>query len=178
MNEEDVMHQRQRTADRRGLTLIELLIVIAILLALGGIVAVNLIPKKGEAEANIVRAQIDQMAEALDHFRLDLNRYPTTDEGLRVLWVKADIESEDDQALWKSAYLSTPASKDSWNNDWIYRAPSEIREGAAYDIISIGPDREEGTDDDITNHDRFRDADGEIAEEFDDFTAPESGDQS
>ena len=163
---------------RRGLTLIELLIVIAILLALGGIVAVILMPKKGEAQANIVRVQIDQFNEALDHFKLDLNRYPTTDEGLRVLWVQDDLEDEQDQTRWKSAYLKTPKPQDEWGNVWIYRAPSEMRDGAAYDIISIGPDREEGTDDDITNHDRYRDDEGEIIEEYDDFTAPESGDQN
>lgn len=166
----------RRDGRRRGLTLIELLIVIAILLALGGIVAVNLLPKKGEADVNIMRGQIDQFAEALDHFRLDLNRYPTSDEGLRALWSRAAVEGEDDQERWKSPYLKNPAPRDLWKNEWVYREPSEIRQGAPYDIISVGPDGEEGTDDDITNHDRYRDESGEIAEDFDDFTAPEETD--
>ena len=63
--------------------------------------------------------------------------------------------------------------RDRWGSDWIYRYPGEIRGESFYDIISIGPDKEEDTDDDITNHDRMRDADGEIGEEFDDFTTPD-----
>ena len=58
--------------------------------------------------------------------------------------------------------------RDTWGSEWTYREPSET-EGFPYDIVSSGPDKEEGTEDDITNLDRLRDAEGEIAEEFTDF---------
>ncbi len=60
--------------------------------------------------------------------------------------------------------------KDQWGNELVYRYPGEIRGESFYDIISPGPDKEEETDDDSTNHDRARDEEGEISEDFEDFT--------
>jgi general secretion pathway protein G len=117
--------------------------------------------------------QIDQFDASLKLFKLDMKRYPTEDEGLRVLWSQDALEDEEEASSWKGPYLESPSPRDTWGNDWVYRAPSEIREGAAYDIISVGPDGEEETEDDVTNHDRLRDEEGEIDEAFDDFTAPD-----
>lgn len=165
-----------KRAPRRGLTLIEVMIVIAILLAIGGLVVVNLLPQKDKADINLTRVQIDQFASALDLFKLDMNRYPTEDEGLAALWNKDAIEDEEEQVNWTAAYLKIPTPRDRWESEWIYRYPGEILGETFYDIISLGPDREEGTDDDITNHDRLRDEEGEIAEDFEDFTT--SGDDA
>jgi hypothetical protein len=60
--------------------------------------------------------------------------------------------------------------KDTWGTEWVYRNPSEI-EGVAYDIVSLGPDKEEGTDDDITSNDGMVGEDGETLDEFSDFTS-------
>ena len=60
-----------------------------------------------------------------------------------------------------------------WGSEWVYRNPSEI-EGVAYDIVSVGPDKEEGTDDDLSSNDARMDADGEMRDEFSDF-APSGG---
>ena len=57
--------------------------------------------------------------------------------------------------------------EDRWGNELVFHFPGEIRGESYYALISVGPDGEEGTADDITNHDRLRDADGEIAEEAD-----------
>jgi general secretion pathway protein G len=156
-----------RSRSRRGFTLIELLIVIAILLAIGGLVVVNLIPRGEKAKTDIQRIQLDLIADALENFRLDLDRWPTQDEGLAVLWSADALEDDEDRGRWGPAYLDAPIQKDRWGNDLIYRFPGEIRGESYYDLVSPGPDGEEGTEDDITNHDRLRTEDGEMPQDID-----------
>ncbi|MGI9015393.1 MAG: type II secretion system major pseudopilin GspG [Phycisphaerales bacterium] len=158
------IHRRRHLQPRtvRGFTLIELLIVIAILLALFGIVAGTLMSVGDKADVDLQRVQLDMIErDGLKMFKIDMKRYPTEDEGLAALWDKSTLENEEDEANWRP-YLETKVEKDKWGHELIYRAPSELNPGAPYDLISVGPDGEEGTDDDITNHDRNRNADGEI----------------
>ncbi|MHC4415612.1 MAG: type II secretion system major pseudopilin GspG [Planctomycetota bacterium] len=160
---------------RRAFTLIELLIVIAILLAIGGLVVVNLIPRGEQAKADLQRVQFDLIGSALDQFRLDLNRWPTEEEGLEVLWRRDALEDEADYERWRGRYLESAVTEDKWGNELIYRDPSEELGEGYYDLVSVGPDGEEGTEDDITNHDRLRDEEGEISEELGDFGPAETG---
>ncbi len=156
-----------RPVRRSGFTLIELLIVIAILLAIGGLVVVNLIPRGEQAKTDLQRVQLDQVTSAFQQFRLDLDRWPSEEEGIEVLWTRDTLEDDNDSQRWRGPYLDQPVREDRWGNELVYHFPGEIRGESYYDLISVGPDGEEGTDDDITNHDRLRDADGEIAEEAD-----------
>jgi general secretion pathway protein G len=149
---------------RRGFTLLEMLIVIFIILALGGIVLFNLIGTQEKAETDIVRVQIDTFRNALETFRVEMGRWPTEDEGLAALWDKSAIQDEVEAAKWRK-YLNEPAPRDKWGSAWVYRQPSQLADGEPYDIVSPGPDKQEGTADDITNHDRRRGADGEISSE-------------
>lgn len=145
---------RRRASARhlRGFTILELLIVIGILLAIGGLVLYNVLGASEKADVKLMQAQIQGFDRALEAFKLDLKRWPSEDEGLAVLWDKTRLEGEDDQAKWTGPYLKEPKTMDTWGNEWVYRSPSTIREGAAYDIVSIGPDKQEGTEDDISNH--------------------------
>jgi general secretion pathway protein G len=152
---------------RRAFTLIELLIVIAILLAIGGLVVVNLIPRGEQAKADLQRVQFDIIDSAMKQFRLDMNRYPTEDEGLEALWRQDSLEDEEDYERWRGPYLETPLAEDYWGGELTYRNPSEELGEGYYDVVSFGPDGEEGSEDDITNHDRLRDEEGEISEELD-----------
>jgi type II secretion system protein G len=138
-------------------------------------VVVNLLPAKDQADIDLMRTQIDQFDNALSMFKLHMGRYPTDDEGLPALWNKDVLEDEEEAVNWKGPYLENPSPRDRWGSEWVYRAEGEIRGEAFYDIVSLGPDKEEGTDDDITNHDRFKDAEGEISEDFSEFT-PSGGD--
>lgn len=152
------MTRRRRT----GFTLFELLIVISIILALGAIVSVSFLSVGDQADVDIQRAQFDQIDAAMKRFRMDMKRYPTDDEGIAVLWNKELLEDEADAAIWKGPYMEAAVSADRWNNDLVYRFPSELVEETKYDLVSMGPDGEEGTDDDVTNHDRLKNADGEF----------------
>jgi general secretion pathway protein G len=153
----------------------ELLIVIIILLALGGIVLVGYINVRDQADVDLQRVQFDQVDSAMKRFRLDMKRFPSEEEGIEVLWNSASLEDEDDQSLWRGPYLETPIREDNWGNELIYAYPSEDLGEGFYDLVSIGPDREEGTEDDISILDRLRDEDGEFGDEFDDFNPAEVG---
>lgn len=156
-----------RRVGRPGFTLIELLIVIAILLAIGGLVVVNLLPRGEQAKTDLQRVQLDQLAAAFQQFRLDMDRWPTEEEGIEVLWKRDNLEDETEYERWRGPYLDQPLLQDRWGHDLVYRFPGEIRGESYYDLVAVGPDGEEGSDDDITNHDRLRGADGEIVEDAD-----------
>ena len=165
------MNDHRRIA-RRGFTILELLIVIGILLAIGSLVLVNVLGASEKADVQLTRVQLDTFEDALDRFRVEMKRFPSEEEGLAVLWSKDAIANDDDKAKYGEPYLKEPKPKDTWGSEWIYRAPSTVIEGANYDIVSIGPDKQEGTEDDITNHDgRKEDANGE----FSDFSGGSGG---
>lgn len=160
---------------RRGFSLIELLIVIAILLSLGGIVLVGYLNVSDQADVDLQQVQFDQIDGAMKRFRLNLKRWPSEEEGIEVLWNAEVLDNEDDRENWRGPYLEEPITGDKWGTTLEYRFPSEEMGESYYDLVSAGPDREVDTDDDITNHDRRRDADGEIADEFDDFDSADTG---
>ena len=139
------MHSRTR--GRSGFTLIEVLIVIAIIVALGGLVAVAVFQRRDQATADLARADMQTLKSGLDLFRLDFERWPTEEEGLAVLWDKELLDPDSDESRW-SSYLNEKMDTDRWGSEWGYRAESEIRDGY-YDLWSLGPDKEEGTEDDI-----------------------------
>ena len=160
--------RQPRPMRRGGFTILELLIVIGIILAIGGIVTVNLMGMSDKADTNLTKVKIQNVGRALDNFKLDMKRYPTEEEGITVLWDKEVLE-DDDTAKWQGPYLEEPAPKDTWGFEWVYRSPSDV-EGVAYDLISVGPDGEEGTDDDLSNLEGRVGADGEpLDDDFSDF---------
>lgn len=136
---------------RRAFSLIEVMIVIAIILAISGLVALTLFSRRDQAEADLGRVEFRNLQQALKLFRLDFNRYPTDEEGLAVLWDKERLDPDAEQTAWKE-YLEQPMAKDRWGNEWGYRQQSEETEDTSkYDLWSFGPDGEEGTDDDIAS---------------------------
>ncbi len=141
----------RRSAARPGFSLIEVMIVIAIILAISGLVALTLFSRRDQAESDLGRVEFRQIEQALKFFRLDFSRYPTDEEGLAVLWDKERLDPEADQNVWKG-YLEAPMPKDRWGNEWGYRQQSEETEDTTkYDLWSFGADGEEGTDDDIAS---------------------------
>ena len=132
-----------------GFTLIELIVVAAIIALLAGLVVPQFIKQEEKATAKATKAQIELFGTALDTFRLDVGRYPTSQEGLQALTQKpGGVER------WDGPYLKKEVPPDPWNKPYIYKSPGEH---GPYDIISYGADGVpggDGTGRDITSWER------------------------
>lgn len=131
----------RRNIQEKGFTLIELLIVLVILGLLAALIGPNMIRHTDDAKVTTTKLQIRTFSTSLDAFRLDMGRYPTTDEGLSILVNKPD-EAVPGASRWKGPYTAAIA-KDGWGNAYQYRAPGEHGD---YDIWSYGADNREGGD--------------------------------
>ena len=131
----------RRTSRRRGesgFTLLELLVVLAILALLGGIVGVQVINYLGTAKTETAKLQMQEIATALDLFRLDAGRYPTQSEGLKAL-----IERPAAAARWNGPYLRAGSvPNDPWNRPYQYRIPGSS--GREFEVSSFGSDGQPG----------------------------------
>lgn len=123
---------------RDGFSLIELLIVMVIIGLLAGIVGPRLFGKEEDARRNTAKGQISGFETALDTYRLDVGKYPTTDQGLKALRVNPG-----DEAKWNGPYLKKAVPLDPWDNPYEYESPSEHGD---YAIWSLGPDGQPGGD--------------------------------
>lgn len=133
---------QRRRLTQRGLTLIEILVVITVLAVLATLVAPNIFQHVGTAKSTTAKTQIDMLGAALDAYRLDHGRYPTTTEGLAALWERPTGEST---SLWRGPYLRKPPPNDPWGNPYIYRSPGE-RSPVGYDLLTYGADGQPGGD--------------------------------
>ncbi len=145
----------RRSAPTAGFTLIEVLLVIVIILLLAGALVVFVLPQQEGAEKNTTRLKLNNIATALDTYRLNIGHYPTEDEGgLEALLKKPSFENERLAEKWMGPYLK-PGTKleDSWNNKLEYEVVDRTLEtenvGLPYRLYSIGPDGQPDTDDDI-----------------------------
>ncbi len=147
------MNQRYSTRGsgvRGGFTLIEVMIVIAIVLALTGLIGVAVFSRRDEAKKDTAKIELNTIKNAMMLFRNDFDRWPTDQEGVKVLWDKTVLESEAEPTKWKG-YLNDPLPNDRWGSAWGYRQKSEHGDETKYDLWSFGPDKQEGTDDDINS---------------------------
>ncbi len=135
-----------KKANLRGFTLLELLVVVVIIGLLAGYVAPRYFAQVGKSEVKVARAQIDALEQALDQYRLDTRRYPSTEQGLEALVTKPVGETN-----WSGPYLKKAVPPDPWGRPYVYRIPGQKGE---FDLFSYGRDgRPGGTaeDADITN---------------------------
>jgi general secretion pathway protein G len=116
-----------------GFTLIELLVVLVILGLLAALAGPRVLNYLSGARADTTRLQIQGLASALDLYRLDAGRYPTTQEGLAAL-----IRNPGNVPGWRGPYLdSKEVPKDPWGAAYLYRSPGEHGD---YDLVSLGAD--------------------------------------
>lgn len=130
----------------RGFTLLELLVVMVIIGLLVGYVAPRYFAQVGKSEAKVARAQIDAFEKALETYRLDVGRYPTTEQGLDAL-----NKQPSSVAKWQGPYLKKALPPDPWGKPYLYKHPGEHGD---YDIYSYGRDGKpggQGDDADIGN---------------------------
>jgi general secretion pathway protein G len=126
----------------RGFSLLELLVVLLLLGAFAGIFAPKIFGQAEKAKQKATKLEIDQIGQALDLYKLEIGRYPTTQEGLQALMVAPSGVSN-----WNGPYLKRNAvPKDPWNNEYKYVSPGD--QNRPYDIISFGSDGKEGGDGD------------------------------
>jgi general secretion pathway protein G len=127
---------RKRRSER-GFTLVEMLVVIAIILLIVGLVGPRVLNYLGESKAKTAKIQIESFASALDLFYLDTGRYPTSSEGLAAL-----VQRPGGLAQWNGPYLKGGiVPSDPWGKAYQYRAPGQH---GVYDIVSLGSDGQEG----------------------------------
>lgn len=120
----------------QGFTLLELLVVMVIIGLLAGYVGPKFFSQIGKSEVSAAKAQIDALGKALDQYRIDVGRYPSTEQGLQALNVAPAGESR-----WRGPYLKKAVPPDPWGQPYIYRRPGEHGE---YDLLSLGADRQAG----------------------------------
>jgi general secretion pathway protein G len=134
---------------RPGFTLIEILVVIVVLGLLATLVAPNIFQHVGSAREATARSQIEMLSAALDAYRLDNGRYPTTEQGLEALWREPVIGPR--PGNWRGPYLRKAIPLDPWKNPYVYRSPGEANPWG-FDLLSYGADGRaggEGEDADI-----------------------------
>lgn len=126
----------------RGFTLIEIMVVMVILGLLVALVAPNIMGRGDEARVTTTRAQLRQISNALDLYRLDNSHYPSTEQGLEALVEKPTGSPE--PTNWNPEGYMNAIPTDSWGNDYQYVQPGS--EGP-YDLYSYGADGREGGED-------------------------------
>ena len=136
---------------RAGFTLIEMLVVIAIIAMLAALVGPSILRNVGDSKTSTARSQIELYAIALGSYRLDTDTYPTSEQGLEALRTRP-ITGETPRA-WRGPYLSKQVATDPWGRPYLYVSPGRINP-TSYDLYTLGRDGKpggEGEDADITS---------------------------
>jgi len=131
-----------------GFTLIELLVVIVVIAILATLVAPNVFRHVGAAKDATARSQIEMLAAALDAYRLDNSRYPTTAQGLGALWEQPGGDPR--PANWRGPYLRKAVPLDPWNTPYSYVSPGE-QSKTGFDLLSYGQDGKPGGEGDAAD---------------------------
>ncbi len=134
-------HERGRRLFKRraGLTLVEMIVVLAIIAVVAVLIVPNVIGRPDEARVTVAKTDLKTVATALRMYRLDNGDYPTTEQGLAALVERPTVPPAP-RAYPTEPYL-TELPRDPWGRDYVYRSPGQ---SGAYDLFSLGKDGEEG----------------------------------
>ena len=137
------MHVRTDRAGRpprAGFTLIELVVVIIVIGLLAGLVGPQIVRHVSDASVTTAKAQLELLDVALESYRLDNGRFPSTEQGLAAL---RDRPGGAALSGWRGPYLRKPVPMDPWGHPYVYRAPG-VRNPTGYDLSSLGRDGKVG----------------------------------
>jgi general secretion pathway protein G len=142
-----VKARRDQRHQQEGYTLVELLVVLAILGLLVALAAPRLIKYLGSAKDDTAKIQVEKLGGVLDLYHLEVGRYPTDQEGLTAL-----VERPSQAAVWNGPYLKNRDSlTDPWGRPYFYRSPGQHGDYDLYSLGADGKDGGEGEDRDVTN---------------------------
>jgi general secretion pathway protein G len=128
---------RRRAAGQAGFTLVELLVVLVILVLLASLVAPRVIGYLGSSRTKATKVQIESLSTALELYKIENGRYPSTSEGLKAL-----VQAPPGATNWNGPYLTKKdLPSDPWGRPYAYRSPGEH---GAFDIVSLGADNQPG----------------------------------
>jgi general secretion pathway protein G len=137
----------RRAAAQAGFTLVELLVVLVILVLLASLVAPRVVGYLGSSRTKAAKVQVQSLTTALELYKVDTGRYPSTGEGLKAL-----VEAPAGGTAWNGPYLTKKdVPIDPWGRPYAYRAPGQH---GPFDISSLGADNQQGgtgENEDITN---------------------------
>lgn len=143
-------HPAARRRSSAGFTVIEMLVVLAIIGLIIGLVVTNTGRIFGQSQEAVARIFVrDSLKTPLVRYRIDVGDYPSTNEGLAALLAAPSAAAE----RWRGPYLEAPGGKlplDPWGEPYQYRYPGTKNPGS-YDVFSKGPDKTAETADDIGN---------------------------
>lgn len=135
-----VFHSLRKRLAQRGVTLVELLVVLAILAFISAIVVVNVLPERDRAAVRKAKIDINVIESALDQYRLDMMNYPSTEEGLAALTTPPSGSARSAQFR-PGGYLRGGVPEDPWGAAYMYRYPGEH---GVVDIYTYGADGKPG----------------------------------
>lgn len=127
---------RSRPKRALGFTLLELLVVMVIIGLLAAYVGPQYFSQLGKSEVKAAQAQLSALQKALDTYRVDVGRYPTTEQGLAALNTRPQNEPK-----WSGPYLQKAVPPDPWGRPYLYKSPGEHGD---YDLLSFGKDGQAG----------------------------------
>ena len=125
------MQKTQFPPSAAGFTLIEILVVMAIIGMLAVMVAPNIFNQQAGAQRDAALSQVSALEAALDTYRLDVGQYPDSLEGL--------VQNDSGRAVWNGPYLRREVPLDPWGNNYVYDS-----DGREFTLVSYGPDGEQG----------------------------------
>jgi general secretion pathway protein G len=136
---QNVSHRPQRKRPARGFTLVEIMVVVVIIGILGALVVPKLLGRTGDARVSAAKVDIATLMQALKLYKLDNQRYPTTEQGLQALMTKPTTGPVSN--AWKTGGYVEKLPKDPWGNAYQYLSPGIHGE---VDIFTFGADGQPG----------------------------------
>ena len=131
----DRLNERGCSDRRRAFTLLELIVVIAIIATLAAVVAPAIFQNVGDAKTSAAKSQVEMLGLALNAYRLDNDRFPSSEQGLealRTMPVGGDVPRN-----WRGPYLTRVVPVDPWGRAYVYVSPG-IRNPKSYDLYTLG----------------------------------------